>query len=107
MISKSIVDDTQPRREDMRDSVGKKVELGSRKTCNSCFLGQKKPAVKRSIGAVTLDASKTLLIIHDSLLSNGFFYGLFCSVKVAGLAESGLYHPSEGVRLLCNANAIT
>lgn len=39
------------------------------------------------IGAITLDASKRLLIIHDSLLSNVFFYGLFCSVQVAGLAE--------------------
>lgn len=83
----------------------KKVVLRSRKPCTSCFLEQK-TALKRSIGAITLDVSKTFLIIHDSLLWNTFFYGFFCSVKVAGLAAV-LYYSSEDVRLLCNANAIT
>lgn len=59
--------------------------------------------MKRSIGAITLDASKTLLIIHDSLLSNVFFYGLVCSIKVAGLAEASfgercsIIHPRTSV----------
>lgn len=89
----------------MRDSVRKRLSSDQENRVLLVFLGQK-TALKRSIGAVTLDASKTSLIIHDTLLWNTFFYSLFCSVKVVGLAAAP-YYSSEDVRLLCNANAIT